>query len=65
MPAVLVPLGPDAERMSWSILDLGDVVTWEELAVDLPELEERVFPRQPAYIFRSANCVTSPGARGR
>ena len=43
MPEVLVPLGPDAARLTWSILDLGDVISWEELAIDLPALERRVF----------------------
>jgi hypothetical protein len=29
--------------LAWTILDIGEVVTWEELQIDLSELEQRIF----------------------
>ncbi len=43
MPEVLAPLGVDAEGLTWSILDVGEIVTWDELHLDVGELERRVF----------------------
>jgi hypothetical protein len=42
MPEVLEPLRPDADALTWTILDLGNVIAREDSGLNVLELERKV-----------------------
>ena len=59
MPSVLSPLLPDAERLQWSILDLGEAYRpsgrWR---LDRDELDDRVFGAPTGFALSFADLAS-------